>query len=108
MSRMLLHADGVAAVDWDWTVVIVGLYVEWTSTDDTVDVEKTSVNGVAVNALLGVNVVEDIEELVNVDCFDDVAVDVDNVEVVVDRADWVVEGRIRSPLQMRVKTTSAI
>lgn len=123
---MSLHAVDVVTVDWswDWTVVIVGLYVERTSTDDLVAVEKTSVddivvvektcvNGiVAADALLGVDVVEDIEELVNVDCFDvvdDVEVDVDNVDVVVvDRVDWVIEGRIRSPLQFRVKTTSAI
>lgn len=122
-SRKFLHADDVAAVDWDWTVVIVGLYVEWTSTDDIVDVEKPSVDDivavektsvnviVAVDALLGVDVVEDIEVVVIVDCFDvvdDVAVGVDKVEVVVDRVDWVVEGRIGSPLQFRVKTTSAI
>lgn len=71
---MSLHAVNVVTLDWswDWTVVIVELYVEWTSTDD-------------------------------------VAVDVDNVEVVVvDRVDWVVEGRIISPLQFRVKTISAI
>lgn len=114
MSRMFLHADDVSTVDWswDWTVVIVGLYVEWTSNDDLVAIEKTCVNGiVAVDALLGVDVVEDIEVVVIVDCFDvvdDVAVDVDNVEVVVDRVDWVVEGRIRSPLHLRVETTSAI
>lgn len=125
---MSLHAVDVVTVDWswDWTVVIVGLYVERTSTDDLVAVEKTSVddivvvektsvNGiVAADALLGVNVVEDIEVVVIVDCFDvvdDVEVDVDNVDVVVvvvDRVDWVIEGRIRSPLQFRVKTTSAI
>lgn len=123
---MSLHAVDVVTVDWswDWTVVIVGLYVERTSTDDLVAVEKTSVddivvvektcvNGiVAADALLGVDVVEDIEVVVIVDCFDvddDVEVDVDNVDVVVvDRVDWVIEGRIRSPLQFRVKTTSAI
>lgn len=123
---MSLHAVDVVTVDWswDWTVVIVGLYVERTSTDDLVAVEKTSVddivvvektsvNGiVAADALLGVDVLKDIEVVVIVDCFDvvdDVEVDVDNVDVVVvDRVDWVIEGRIRSPLQFRVKTTSAI
>lgn len=122
---MSLHAVDDVTVDWswDWTVVILGLYVEWTSTDDIVDVEKPSVDDivavektsvnviVAVDALLGVDVVEDIEVVVIVDCFDvvdDVAVDVDKVEVVVDRVDWVVEGRIRSPLHLRVETTSAI
>lgn len=124
---MSLHAVDDVTVDWswDWTVVILGLYVERTSTDDLVAVEKTSVddivvvektcvNGiVAADALLGVDVVEDIEVVVIVDCFDvvdDVEVDVDNVDVVVvvDRVDWVIEGRIRSPLQFRVKTTSAI
>lgn len=111
-GTMYLHADDVSTVDWswDWTVVIVGLYVEWTSNDDLVAIEKTCVNGiVAVDALLGVDVLKDIEVVVIVDCFDvvdDVAVDVDNVEVVVDRVDWVVEGRIRSPLHLRVETTS--
>lgn len=123
---MSLHAVDDVTVDWswDWTVVIVGLYVERTSTDDLVAVEKTSVddivvvektcvNGiVAADALLGVDVVEDIEVVVIVDCFDvvdDVEVDVNNVDVVVvDRVDWVIEERIRSPLQFRVKTTSAI
>lgn len=123
-GTMYLHAVDDVTVDWswDWTVVILGLYVERTSTDDLVAVEKTSVddivvvektcvNGiVAADALLGMDVVEDIEVVVIVDCFDvvdDVEVDVDNVDVVVvDRVDWVIEGRIRSPLQFRVKTTS--
>lgn len=43
MNRMFLHADDVAAVDWDCTVVILGLYVEWPSTDVIVAVEKKSV-----------------------------------------------------------------
>lgn len=118
---MSLHAVDDVTVDWswDWTVVILGLYVERTSTDDLVAVEKTSVDDIVVvektcvNGIVAVDalLVKDIEVVVIVDCFDvvdDVEVDVDNVDVVVDRVDWVIEGRIRSPLQFRVKTTSAI
>lgn len=117
MSGMFLHADDVATVDWDWTVVIVGLYVEGTSIDDIVAVEGTSVDDI-VPALLGVGVaVNVIDVVVVVDCFnvvDDFAVNVvsagdsDNVVavvavVVVDGVVWVVEGS-RSPLQLRLST----
>lgn len=83
MSRMFLHVGDSVAVDRDWTVVILGLYVEETSesVDDIVDVD----------ALLGV-VVEAIVVVGVVDCFDvvdDTPVDVvsagddENVVVVV-------------------------
>lgn len=56
---MFLHTDDAAAVDWDWTVVIVELNVEVTSVDDI------------VAALLGVDVaVNVIDVVVVVDCFD--------------------------------------
>lgn len=56
---MFLHTDDAAAVDWDWTVVIVELNVEVTSVDD-IDA-----------ALLGVDVaVNVIDVVVVVDCFD--------------------------------------
>lgn len=56
---MFLHTDDAAAVDWDWTVVIVELNVEVTSVDDI------------VTALLGVDVaVNVIDVVVVVDCFD--------------------------------------
>lgn len=115
---MFLHTDDAAAVDWDWTVVIVELNVEVTSVDDMiVAVEGTSVDDI-VAALLGVDVaVNVIGEVVVVDYFDvvgDVAVNVvsagdsDNVVavvavVVVDGVVWVVEGS-RSPLQLRLST----
>lgn len=115
---MFLHTDDAAAVDWDWTVVIVELNVEVTSVDDMiVAVEGTSVDDI-VAALLGVDVaVNVIGEVVVVDYFDvvgDVAVNVisaggsDNVVavvavVVVDGVVWVVEGN-RSPLQLRLST----
>lgn len=115
---MFLHTDDAAAVDWDWTVVIVELNVEVTSVDDMiVAVEGTSVDDI-VAALLGVDVaVNVIGVVVVVDCFDvvgDVAVNVisaggsDNVVavvavVVVDGVVWVVEGN-RSPLQLRLST----
>lgn len=58
---MFLHTDDAAAVDWDWTVVIVELNVEVTSVDDI------------VAALLGVDVaVNVIDVVVVVDCFDGV------------------------------------
>lgn len=115
---MFLHTDDSAAVDWDWTVVIVELNVEVTSVDDMiVAVEGTSVDDI-VAALLGVDVaVNVIGVVVVVDYFDvvgDVAVNVisaggsDNVVavvavVVVDGVVWVVEGN-RSPLQLRLST----
>lgn len=138
MGHLFLHADDNAAVDWDCTVVILGLYVEGTSesvdgivpvkgssVEDiiTVTVEGTSVDGiVAVDALLCMDVVVEAIILVEVvDCFDvvdDVAVNVvsadddDNVEVVVvivtDGGGWDVEGRLGSPLQLRVRTTSTV
>lgn len=105
MNRIFLHTDDGAAVDWDWIVVIFGLYVEGTSFDDI------------VAALLGVNVaVNVIDVMLVVYCFDvvdDVAVNVvsacdnDNVVVVVvavvDGVVWVVKGS-RSPLQVRLST----
>lgn len=115
---MFLHTDDAAAVDWDWTVVIVELNVEVTSVDDMiVAVEGTSVDDI-VAALLGVDVaVNVIGVVVVVDYFDvvgDVAVNVisaggsDNVVavvavVVVDGVVWIVEG-IRSPLQLKLST----
>lgn len=103
-SYLLTYDDG-AAVDWDWTVVIFGLYVEGTSFDDI------------VAALLGMDVaVNVIDVMLVVYCFDvvdNVAVNVvsacdnDNVVVVVvavvDGVVWVVKGS-RSPLQVRLST----
>lgn len=96
ISRMFLHVGDSAAVDRDWTVVILGLYVEGTSesVDDIVDVEGSSVDDiVAVDALLGWDVVVEAIVVVGVvDCFDvvdDTPVDVvsagddENVVVVV-------------------------
>lgn len=109
MSRMFLHVGDSAAVDRDWTVVILGLYVEGTSeyVDDivavegssvedieTVAVEGTCVDGInAVDALLGGDVVLEAIVVVGVVyCFyvvGDTTVDVvsagvnDNVVVVV-------------------------
>lgn len=126
MCHLFLHADDSAAVDWDCTVVILGLYIEgtsesvdgivpvkWSSVNIiTVTVEGTFVDGiVAVDALLCMDVVVEAIILVEVvDCFDvidDVAVNVvsadddDNVEVVVvivtDGGGWDVEGILRSP-----------
>lgn len=105
MNRIFLHTDDGAAVDWDWTVVVFGLYVEGTSFDDI------------VAALLGMDVaVNVIDVMLVVYCFDvvdDVAVNVvsacdnDNVVVVVvavvDGVVWVVKGS-RSPLQVRLST----
>lgn len=99
MNRIFLHTDDGAAVDWDWTVVIFGLYVEGTSFDDI------------VAALLGMDVaVNVIDVMLVVYCFDvvdDVAVNVvsacdnDNgvvvVVAVVDGVVWVVKDS-RSPL----------
>lgn len=122
ISRMFLHVGDSAAVDRDWTVVILGLYVEETSesVDDIVDVEGSSVDDiVAVDALLGGDVVVEAIVVVGVvDCFDvvdDTPVDVvsagddENVVVVVvvvfviDGVVWVVEGSM-SPLQVRLST----
>lgn len=85
ISRMFLHVGDSAAVDRDWTVVILGLYVEETS--ESVD------DIVAVDALLGWDVVVEAIVVVGVvDCFDvvdDTPVDVvsagddENVVVVV-------------------------
>lgn len=109
MSRMFLHVGDSAAVDRDWTVVILGLYVDGTSesVDDivavegssvedieTVAVEGTCVDGInAVDALLGGDVVLEAIVVVGVvDCFNVVgdttanvvsAGDDDNVVVVV-------------------------
>lgn len=110
ISRMFLHVGDSAAVDRDWTVVILGLYVEETSesVDDIVAVEGPSVDGiVAVDALLGGDVVLEAIVVVGVvDCFNVVgdttanvvsAGDDDNVVVVVvvvvviDVVVWVVE-----------------
>lgn len=121
ISRMFLHVGDSAAVDRDWTVVILGLYVEETSesVDDIVDVEGSSVDDivavygtsvddiVAVDALLGGDVVLEAIVVVGVvDCFNVVgdttanvvsAGDDDNVVVVVvvvvviDVVVWVVE-----------------
>lgn len=52
---MFLHTNDAAAVDWDWTVVIVELNVEGTFVDEIVAVEGTSVDDV-VAALLGVDI----------------------------------------------------
>lgn len=111
ISRMFLHVGDSAAVDRDWTVVILGLYVEETS--ESVD------DIVAVDALLGWDVVVEAIVVVGVvDCFDgvdDTPVDVvsagddENVVVVVavvfviDGVIWVVEGSM-SPLQVRLST----
>lgn len=53
MSRMFLHVGDSAAVDRDWTVVILGLYVEGTSesVDDIVDVEGSSVEDIVTVAV---------------------------------------------------------
>lgn len=107
MSRMFLHVGDSAAVDRDWTVVILGLYVEGTSesVDDIVAVEGSSIEYIvtvegtsvddifAVDALLGLDVVVEAIVVVGVvDCFDvvdDTPVDVvsagddENVVVVV-------------------------
>lgn len=97
-SRMFLHVGDSAAVDRDWTVVILGFHVEGTtefvdvtvgvagsSVEDIVIVaiEGPSVDGIAaveglsvddiaaVDALLGGDVVaEAIVEVGVVDCFD--------------------------------------
>lgn len=111
ISRMFLHVGDSAAVDRDWTVVILGLYVEKTSesVDDIVDVDALLGWDVVVEAIVVVGVV---------DCFDvvdDTTVDVfwagedDNVVVVVfvviDGVVWVVEGTCSmSPLQVRLST----
>lgn len=85
ISRMFLHVGDSAAVDRNWTVVILGLYVEETSesVDDIVDFDALLGWDVVVEAIVVVGVV---------DCFDvvdDTPVDVvsagddDNVVVVV-------------------------
>lgn len=127
MGRMFLHADDIEAVDWDWTVVILGLYVERTSesVDDIVAVEGSSVvdivtvavdDIVVVDVLLCIDVVVEAIMVDRLKVVGDVAIDVvsadddDNVVVVVVVVTdgWVVNGRLRSPLHLRVRTTSTM
>lgn len=58
MSRVFLHVGDSAAVDRDWTVDILGLYVEETSesVDDIVDVEGSSVEDIVTVAVDGTSV----------------------------------------------------
>lgn len=58
ISRVFLHVGDSAAVDRDWTVVILGFYVEETSesVDDIVDVEGSSVKDIVIVAVEGSSV----------------------------------------------------